>query len=255
MLAVDRQNTIKQMLKEQDSISIVNLSQFFDVTSETIRRDLDKICHDDSRVIKIYGGAYIAKANQDTPYGIRETAKLSEKRRIAEYCVSSCIKDNDCIMLDGSTTTLQIARLIADSDLSLTVITNGMAALEVLSRNPKLNLINTGGNYSHSAHTFFGNSALTTLNNHRANVAFLSSSGLDISGNLTDSNEDTALIHLNMLKNSVQHVLVVDCNKFGRNRPYRVSGLDSFSAVVTDNHPGDEWDKMFKSLGIRLVVV
>lgn len=254
MLAVDRQNTIKQMLKEQDSISIVNLSQFFDVSSETIRRDLDKICHDDSRVIKIYGGAYIAKANQDTPYGIRESAKINEKRRIAEYCLSSCIRGNDCIMLDGSTTTLQIARLLADSDITATVITNGMAALEVLSRNPKLNIICTGGNYSHPAHTFFGNSAISTLNNHRANVAFLSSSGLDISGNLTDSNEETALIHLNMLKNSIKHILVVDSNKFGRNRPYRVAGLDSFSAVITDNHPGKDWDEMFKSLNIAFVV-
>ena len=254
MLAIDRQNAIKQMLKDEDSVSILFLSQYFNVTGETIRRDFDKICAEDPRVIKIYGGAYIAKANEDTPYNIREVAKKEEKRRIASFCFHHYIHDNECVMLDGSTTSLQIANLLAEANLSLTVITNGLAALQVLSGNPQINIINTGGIYSHSAHTFFGQTAITTLNRYRADVSFISSSAIDINGDIMDSNEETTQFHINMLNNSKEHHLVIDSNKFGRNRPIRLGNVATFDSVITDNDPGEEWAKMFLNHGVELVI-
>lgn len=254
MLAIERQNAIKQMLKEQDSVSILSLSQLFSVTGETIRRDFEKLCSEDERIIKIYGGAYIAKANEDTPYSIRESAKKDEKKRIASYCFKHYIHDNACLMLDGSTTSLQLADALATSNLSLTVITNGLAALQALAENPDISVINTGGVYSHAAHTFFGQTAVSTLSRYRADAAFISCSGIDLNGDVMDSNEETSLFHINMLANSNRHYLVIDSNKFGRNRPNKTGTIASFDAVITDHYPGEEWMEMFANNKVELIV-
>ena len=234
------------MLIEQESVSIVALSQYFNITGETIRRDFDKLCAEDSRIVKIYGGAYIAKVNEDTPYKIREVAKMDEKHRIAFYCLNHYIHDNECIMLDGSTTSLQIANLLATSDISLTVITNGLAALHSLSVNPHINIINTGGIYSHSAHAYFGQAAISTLNRYKADAAFISSSGIDINGDIMDSYEDTSLFHINMQNNANRHYLIIDSSKLGRNRPHRSGNISTFTSVVTDSCPDKDWYEMLK---------
>ena len=125
MLSVDRLNSIKQILAKEHSVTVAELSKAFNVSSETIRRDLDKLSAEDSMILRVHGGAYRVTADNDPPYTFRQSSKVDEKLRIANACMSM-VDNGDFMFLDSSTTTLYLSKQIAKSSLRLTVITNSL---------------------------------------------------------------------------------------------------------------------------------
>lgn len=79
MLSVDRINSIKQILQKNNSVTVADLAEKFYVSSETIRRDLQKICDEDPMTIKVHGGAYRILPDADPPYAFREGSRIEEK--------------------------------------------------------------------------------------------------------------------------------------------------------------------------------
>ena len=118
MLAIERRNEILEKLQTDRRVVVSELSQIYEVSEETIRRDLDKL------VIKSYGGAVINEnMNIDLPFNIRKNRNVIGKQRIAEL-VAKIVQDGDSIMLDASSTAVYIAKGLKDKK-NLTLITNG----------------------------------------------------------------------------------------------------------------------------------
>lgn len=253
MLSVERINAIKQLLIKYESVSIPELSREFNVSGETIRRDIDKICAEDNRVVKVYGGAYRAKPNQDPPYKIRKAAMVDEKKHIAASALDY-IHENDTIMLDSSTTTLVLSGLIAAAQLNLTVITNSLSVINELCECPNIRIVDVGGNYDSNSHSFRGNITLSALRNYHADVAFVSCSGLSRDFGATDNSEDAALIRRTMISNSSSSVLLADSNKFDRCKTNRIAALSDFKTIVTNKLPDSEWISLCGELGIELKI-
>ena len=253
MLSVERINTIKQLLIKYESVSIPELSKQFCVSGETIRRDIDKICAEDSRVIKVYGGAYRAKSNQDPPYMIRKASMVDEKKHIAANAMRF-INDNDTIMLDSSTTALVLSNMIAESQLNLTVITNSLSIVNELCECPNICIVNIGGSFDINSRSFCGNITLSSLKNYHADSAFISCSGLSCNFGATDSSEEAALIRRAMISNSSCSILLVDSNKFGRCKTNRIADIDQFTAIITNKMPDEEWFSLCAKHNISLNV-
>lgn len=125
MLSVDRENSIKQILYKQNSVTVSELSCMFGVSGETIRRDLQRISAEDPMIVRVHGGAYRATPDSEAPYNFRQSSMIDEKKRIAARCFQE-IKEGDFLFLDSSTTTLYLSKLIATSGLELTVMTNSL---------------------------------------------------------------------------------------------------------------------------------
>ena len=103
MLALERRNLILEKLQEEKRVVVSELSQLYNVSEETIRRDLDKL-ESEGYAIKSYGGAVINEnMTIDMPFNVRKNRNVSGKQKIAEL-VAGMIKDGDQIMLDASTT-------------------------------------------------------------------------------------------------------------------------------------------------------
>ena len=101
MLAIERRNEILEKLQNDRRVVVSELSQIYEVSEETIRRDLDKLVQD-GFAIKSYGGAVINEnVNIELPFNIRKNRNIVGKQHIAEL-VSEQIKDGDSIMLDTS---------------------------------------------------------------------------------------------------------------------------------------------------------
>ena len=131
MLAAERRNRILEKVHENKKVIVNELSKEFDVSEETIRRDLDKL-EEDGHVIKSYGGAVLnEKSSIDLPFNIRWKSNPSGKQKIADL-ISDEITDGDHIILDASTTAVFIAKNIKQKR-HLTVITNSIEILLELS--------------------------------------------------------------------------------------------------------------------------
>ena len=128
MLSVDRTNSIKQILSKKNSVTVSELSLMFDVSGETIRRDLQKISSEDPTIVRVHGGAYRLTTDGEPPYNFRQSSRIGEKKRIAARCFEE-IEDGDFLFLDSSSTALHLSKLIAASGLNLTVITNSLGVL------------------------------------------------------------------------------------------------------------------------------
>ena len=103
MLAIERRNAILEKLQIERRVVVSELSELYDVSEETIRRDLDKL-ENDGFAIKSYGGAVINEnANLDLPFNVRKNRNVLGKQKIAEL-ISNMINDGECIILDASYT-------------------------------------------------------------------------------------------------------------------------------------------------------
>ena len=126
MLAIERRNEILEKLQTDRRVVVSELSQLYDVSEETIRRDLEKLVND-GYAIKSYGGAVINEnVNIELPFNIRKNRNILGKQHIAEL-VAGLVNDGDSIMLDASTTAVDIAKALQEKGKkNLTIITNSI---------------------------------------------------------------------------------------------------------------------------------
>ena len=253
MLSVDRQNDIVQRLFKDKSVSVASLSSEYRVSAETIRRDLDKLCSKDPMIIRVHGGAYRVTPDGDPPYSFRESSRVEEKTRIAEACFHR-IREGDFVFMDSSTTTLYLSKLIAASDLHLTVITNGLGIINELSKCKNIDILGVGGKYTDATHSFVGNTAFSGLSGLYAAKAFVSCSGIDLDFGITHNSDDEAAIRKIMLTNSKERYLLIDSNKFGRCKTYKIVGFETIDEIFTDNELPEEWHALLRKNSIRLTI-
>jgi len=111
MLAIERRSQILAKLQQERRVLVSDLSQFYNVTEETIRRDLEKL-EKEGVAKKTYGGAILNENfNVDLPYTVRKKSNVSNKQQIAEI-IAQMIEDGDHIIMDASSTALYVAKRI-----------------------------------------------------------------------------------------------------------------------------------------------
>lgn len=251
MLAAERRNLILERVHENKKVIVNELSKEFDVSEETIRRDLEKL-EEDGHVIKSYGGAVLnEKSSIDLPFNIRWKSNPQGKQRIAEL-VSREIEDGDHIFLDASTTAVFIAKNIKQKR-HLTVLTNSIEILLELSDVQGWNIIATGGQLKAGTMSLIGRKAMDSIDAYNADKVFFSCKGFDLEKGATDRNDDSVEVKQSMLSSAEKTYLAVDSTKFGKVAFSRICALSRINVVVTDEKPEDKWLEAFEKLGIECI--
>ncbi|WJH34361.1 DeoR/GlpR family DNA-binding transcription regulator [Paenibacillus sp. CC-CFT747] len=141
MLAAERYQHILRLVNEWGSVRVADLSQLCRVTDETIRRDLDRL-ESEGHLLRSYGGAVRAQAQStETSHELREAVHAGEKQSIAA-AAARLLEPNDRIVLDASTTAIQLA--VQLPDIPLTVLTNSLRISLLLSERKNITVIGTG---------------------------------------------------------------------------------------------------------------
>lgn len=249
MLAAERRNIILQKVSDEGKVVVAELSKEFDVSEETIRRDLEKL-EEDGHVTRSYGGAVVNEKNSiDLPFNVRWKANATGKQKIGEL-VSSEIDDGDHIFLDASTTSVFIAKGIKQKK-RLTVITNSVENIIELSDVQDIDIISTGGKLKAGSMSLLGKAAFDCVNSYNADKLFMSCKGIDMEKGITDGNDDSASIKKIMIESAEKIYLVVDSTKFGRVAFSQICEIGRVDVVVTDVKPDHEWLALFERNGIR----
>ena len=248
MLAAERRNLILEKVHEEKKVIVSELSKEFDVSEETIRRDLDKL-EEDGHVIKSYGGAVLnEKGSIDLPFNVRWKSNTQGKQRIAELICQE-IEDGDHIILDASTTAVFIAKNIKQKR-HLTVITNSIEILLELSDVSDWDIIATGGLLKAGSMSLLGKKAADSISAYNVDKAFLSCKGIDLEKGITDGNDETGGVKQNMISAADKVYLAVDSSKFGKTALSKICGLSEVDVIVTDEKPDNAWMDAFQRMGI-----
>lgn len=251
MLAAERRYLILEKVHEEKKVIVSELSREFDVSEETIRRDLDKL-EEEGHVIKSYGGAVInEKSSIDLPFNVRWKANSAGKQRIGEL-VQEEIQDGDHIFLDASTTAVFIAKNLKQKK-HLTVITNSIENLLELADAPGCSLIATGGHLKADTMSLLGKAAADTISSYNADKVFFSCKGLDLEHGATDGNDDTAGMKQEMIAAAGKVYLAADSTKFGKVAFSKISDLKNVDVIVTDEKPDEKWLEIWKQSGIQCI--
>lgn len=249
MLAVERRNLILEKLQDEKRVVVSELSILFDVSEETIRRDLDKL-DKEGLATKSYGGAVLNENTSiDMPFNVRKKRNMRGKQVIAEL-VSELIKEGEHIIVDPSTTAVAIVKALK-SRKRLTVITNSIEVLVELSDVSGWDVICTGGTLRENYLALVGPKATDVINSFHADRVILSCKGIDRENGITDSNEMFSQVKQTMLKSAKQRILAVDYTKFGNVAFSQICELSAIDMVVTDVRPSDEWMDYFAEKGIE----
>lgn len=248
MLAVERRNLILEKLQDEKKVVVSELSASFGVSEETIRRDLDKL-DKEGLATKTYGGAIINdNTSIDMPFNIRKKRNMQGKQVIAEL-MADLIQEGEHIILDPSTTAVAIVKALKNRK-RLTVITNSIEVLVVLSDTSGWDVISTGGTLRENYLALVGPKALEGISSFYADKVILSCKGLDMEKGLTDANEMFSQVKQTMLKSAKQCILAADHTKFNNVAFSRICDLTDIDMVVTDLRPSAEWMAYFNEKGI-----
>ena len=243
MLPIVRKEKIKELIRERNSMSVIELSETFKLTEETIRKDLSQL-EREGFLKRTYGGAYITEGVQnEIDINFREHIHIEGKRKIAFAC-TEFINNGDSIFLDASTTSFYIAQSVKEK--RLTVTTNSLKIANELATQNQINLVVIGGNLSPNSMSLLGKQAETNMTNYFFDKAFISCRFLNIAHGITDSNEQQAEIRNLALNRANTTYLVADYTKFDRTAFKKICSFDDIDFLITDNHLSDEWVTFLK---------
>ncbi len=249
MLAVERRNMILEKLQDERKVVVSELSALFDVSEETIRRDLDKLDRQ-GLAIKSYGGAVLNENSAlDMPFNVRKNRNIKGKQEIADL-IGSLVKEDEHIIVDPSTTAVAIVKALKTRK-KLTVITSSIEVLIELSDVSGWDIICTGGVLRENYLTLVGSRAADMISSFYADKAIISCKGIDLNKGVTDANEALSQVKQAMLRSAKQRIVAADHTKFGNVAFSRICELYAVDMVVTDVRPGREWMDYFEEKGIE----
>ena len=251
MLAIERRNAILSKLYLDGMVIVSQLSEEFDVTEETIRRDLEKL-DKDGLAQKTYGGAVLVQNfSTDLPHSVRKKANVEAKQKISEK-ISAMFHDGDCIMIDASSTALMLLNYIKNLR-NITLVTNSVEALIELSDKEDWNIFSTGGKLKRGSLSLVGPSAEKTIRDFHVDYAVCSSKGIDIGRGITDSNEKDSEMKQSIFESAETKILVVDSSKFDKISLIKVCDITGVDIIATEVEPSANWVEYLKSKNVDLI--
>lgn len=252
MLPVERHRAIVQMVNTKGSIRVKELSQIFDVTEETVRRDLDNL-ESEGKVRRSHGGAVrIEDDHAEVPYLEREMANVSEKQSIAREAVRYIVS-GDRIVLDASTSAWHVAAVLPN--MPLTVLTNSLKVALELSTRDKIEVISTGGILRSSSLSYVGPMAEESIAQFHVNKAFLSCKGIHTEYGISESNALQALVKRKMIEIADEVFILADHSKIQVRDFTNVGSLNEVNVLITDAEVAKQELDRIRAFDIEIIQV
>ncbi|MEA5013221.1 MAG: DeoR/GlpR family DNA-binding transcription regulator [Candidatus Limiplasma sp.] len=247
-MKVTRLDAMEQYILQNEKVTIAQLQRHFDVSVNTLRRDLDEL-ERRGHVGKVYGGAAARMVPSLTSMPKRFQMNVQHKHIIGELA-ASVIPDDATVFIDSGSTTFNIVRFLGGKQ-RLTLVSHSLVALNEGSRLKKVNLISLGGIYNASIGAFVGISTFDMIKTLSMNVAVMAATGVSIKHGLSNTTYFEAEVKRTVVSSAEKIILMADHTKFDRDALITYCPLERVSTVVTDREPPKEYRDFFEKYGIQ----
>jgi DeoR family transcriptional regulator, glycerol-3-phosphate regulon repressor len=245
-----RQIDIMEAARESGRVMVEDLARRFEVTPQTIRKDLNDLC--ERRLLnRVHGGAIISSGVENLSYEARRFVAAAEKRSIGR-AAAELIPDQSSLFINIGTTTEEVAMALANHK-NLMVITNNLNVAMQLYRQPSIEVIVAGGAVRQSDGGIVGAQAVDLIRQFKVDTAVIGASAIDRDGSLLDFDHREVRIAQAIIENARRVVLVADSSKLERSAPVRIAHLTQIHAFVTDSLPSEPLRALCHDRGIRLI--
>lgn len=246
MLADERRQGILDLLNRQGSARTIELARLFNVSDQTIRRDLQEL-DDLGLITKSHGGGSLVTWS-GAPFRDRTRTNSAEKLAIAETA-AGLVKPGMTVIMGPGTTTEAIAHRI--DGMPILLVTNSLAVARAITGR-ETEVLLTGGHYRPEAELMVGELAEANISNLFADVCFIGVSGIDEDGGYSVTEDDEASCLRAFIRAAKRAVIVADATKFRRVARAVVAPLTAAHALVTDPSIPPEWLERLALAGVEV---
>ncbi|MGA2929640.1 MAG: DeoR/GlpR family DNA-binding transcription regulator [Solirubrobacteraceae bacterium] len=233
MYQEERHAAIVERARNDGRVDVAELAAAFDVTPETVRRDLTSL-ERHGVLRRVHGGAIpIERLGFEPGLSTRDATMADEKARIARAALVEVPADG-AILLDAGTTTARLAELLP-SDRELTVVTNAVPIAMALSARANVTVLTVGGRVRGKTLAMVDQWALRVLAETFVDVAFLGANGVSVERGLTTPDLAEAAVKRAMLQAARRVVVLADHTKIGNDGFARFGGLDEVDTLISDD--------------------
>jgi DeoR/GlpR family transcriptional regulator of sugar metabolism len=252
-LPVQRRSHILQRINDLGAVRTQDLSEELRVSVETIRRDLGQL-EAEGLLERVHGGAAIPGQRQyrEATFTDRSVHATTQKLSIGT-AAAALVRDGNTVFIDVGTTAVHLAQALPISFSGL-VATNSLPVAAELASRPAVEVLIGGGLVRTGDLAVSGPLTVQQFSDLRADIAFLSSGGVEPVSGLTDFNRDEVAVKRALIANSARAYVLADSSKFNRIAPYHVAGWDTLSGLIVDQNPPAGLRRAVTEVGGEIVV-
>jgi len=251
-----RQQALLSHIRTNGKGLVDSLSQLFEVTPQTIRRDLNLLC-DMRLLMRIHGGAVSPSGTSESQrlvnldYATRCLLGLDAKDAIGKR-VAGIVPNDASLFINIGTTTEWVAEYLTDH-IGIFVITNNINIANTLRRSSKIQVMTAGGLVRHEDGGIVGDATEEFINQFKVDFAVISCSALEADGTLLDFDIREVRVTRAIIKNARSVILAADSSKFDRKAPVRLGNVEMIDYFVTESSPPSDFVDVCKNCDVRII--
>jgi len=247
-----RQTELVEFVHKSGFVTIDALVQHFNVTPQTIRRDLNNLA-EDGVIIRHHGGAEATSSSANASYQSRKIMNLDAKEKIAKQ-VASVIPNGASIFINIGTTTETIAKALLNHS-NLNIVTNNIHVATILSAKEDFTVIIAAGEVRHKDGGIIGEATCDFISQFHMDYGIVGISGISSDGSLLDFDFREVKVAQAIIENSTTVILASDHSKFGRNAMVKQGNINQVDHFFTDVQPPIELNEILDAHHIKVHVV
>jgi DeoR/GlpR family transcriptional regulator of sugar metabolism len=252
MLANQRREKIKDLLKEDGSAKVINLARIFRVSEVTIRQDLEKL-EKDGYITREHGGAFLKSLEDNVRSFTLLNRDNMDRKAVIGRVAAGFIYNGDTIILDSGSTTTEIAKNLSGKK-NLTVITNALNIALILGAEPGIEVIVTGGEFKPPTLSLTGQKAAAFFTDLHVDKLFLATAGISLRSGLTYPGLSDIIVKKAMIDAAAVKYLVADSTKIGKNSFASLGALSLIDYIITDSFIEKGNLQLFRDHQIEIII-
>ncbi len=252
MFADERKTKIVEMLGKRPSVTTSELTELFQVSLETIRRDLEYL-EGQGALKRVHGGAIAVGRLQDYADLQERVLEHKPEKRCLALKACSYIREGDFIALDAGTTTMELAELIRERFWELTVLTHSLEIVRILSEKGHIRTILAGGFYLSQERCFSGHLTLDLIRQLHVSKCFIAPSAVSLNFGISDHMQELVMVQRALLEIADQAYILADSSKFEVCAPLKICDLAPKFLCITDSGLSHEVLEAYRDASVNVV--
>ena len=231
MVSNFRQKEILELARKEGKVTVDGLADFYDVTVQTIRRDLSDLA-DAGRLDRVHGGAVVPSGVVNIQYEERRRLNEAGKKAIAAACAQA-IPNGASVFMNIGTSTEAVAHELLDHE-NLLVVTNNLNIANILTTNNSCEIMLAGGVLRRSDGGIVGGLTVEMVKQFKFDYSILGCSAIDSDGDLLDFDGQEVMVSSTAIQRSRKVIVVADHLKFQRKAPLTICSLGDVDVLISD---------------------